>query len=556
MPTVGLVKDIEVKFHSAVALVRSLPQKGSFQPSYNDASKVYGYYKQANFGPCNHSKPAFWDVVGRAKWDAWNALGNMPKDEAMENYVNEIKKLFQKLTNMEEFKEAQADFSHVIIPFCESNDIELPDALAKYKIVEKKKQEKKKLKNTLKSLNGIENGHVVPSKERSSDFGNNGFGGDSVEPVPNVSVDAIPTEMNGSLEQDIGSVCDNEGHVTSDQPVDGEGKNLQSEAVFTQISSYIDAESSDDDVYCDSFNPDEISGQTQYNTATANRSQFQDSTRSEMINSADETSMLIAADANEMEDGDGIVLKNSTPVVKIRPCNKEKLNNDSSDSSKDAHTDLSTLSSISGELNGRNDASISSQKAGKGRLEVELEHEFESKPSKHIKKPRNKDVERNRRERKQHEFLGKRDMVVCARGNSQTDLAGSAEGNREKEESEGVEQRGTDSSRRRARHSSRNPRRTNANTSSDSDQSTGSSTGSGDTIGEQIVKALGRLERDMRLVLRRLDSIENRISDVSHAVNRRAWWAAYLPSRRYLFLLLWPIFIHIIFAFWRRRRKK
>ena len=29
-------------------------------------------------------------------------------------------------------------------------------------------------------------------------------------------------------------------------------------AVFTQISSYIDAESSDDDVYCDSFNPDEV----------------------------------------------------------------------------------------------------------------------------------------------------------------------------------------------------------------------------------------------------------------------------------------------------------
>ena len=25
--------------------------------------------------------------------DAWNVLGNMPKDEAMENYVNEIKKV-------------------------------------------------------------------------------------------------------------------------------------------------------------------------------------------------------------------------------------------------------------------------------------------------------------------------------------------------------------------------------------------------------------------------------------------------------------------------------
>ena len=161
-----------------------------------------------------------------------------------------------------------------------------------------------------------------------------------------------------------------------------------------------------------------------------------------MINSADGTSVLIAADANEMEDGNGIVLKNSTPVVKIRPCNKEHLCTDSNDSSKDAHTDLSRLSSIPGELNGRNDASICSQKAGKVRLEVELEHEFESKPCKHVKKPRNKDLGRNRRELKQHEFLGKRNMVVCARGNSQTDLAGSAEGNREKEESEGAQQSG------------------------------------------------------------------------------------------------------------------
>ena len=31
-----------------------------------------------------------------------------------------------------------------------------------------------------------------------------------------------------------------------------------STAVFAEISSYIDAESSDDDVYCDSINPDQV----------------------------------------------------------------------------------------------------------------------------------------------------------------------------------------------------------------------------------------------------------------------------------------------------------
>ena len=64
-------------------------------------------------------------------------------------------------------------------------------------------------------------------------------------------------------------------------------------------------------------------------------------------------------------------------------------------------------------------------------------------------------------------------------------------------------------------------RRAKADSSSDSSHSTRSSVASGETIGEQIVKALGRLEHDMRLVLRRLDSIENRITDVNHAVSRR-----------------------------------
>lgn len=30
--------------------------------------KFYGYYKQAKEGPCKEAKPAFWDVVKKAKW--------------------------------------------------------------------------------------------------------------------------------------------------------------------------------------------------------------------------------------------------------------------------------------------------------------------------------------------------------------------------------------------------------------------------------------------------------------------------------------------------------
>ena len=58
--------------------------------------KFYGYYKQATQGQCNQTKPSFWDVVGRAKWSAWNNCENMTKDEAKQLYIDEIKKVIPK----------------------------------------------------------------------------------------------------------------------------------------------------------------------------------------------------------------------------------------------------------------------------------------------------------------------------------------------------------------------------------------------------------------------------------------------------------------------------
>uniref|UniRef100_A0A3P9MWA5 ACB domain-containing protein n=1 Tax=Poecilia reticulata TaxID=8081 RepID=A0A3P9MWA5_POERE len=53
--------------------------------------KFYSYYKQATIGPCNIPRPGFWDVVGKAKWDAWNSLGEMSEGEAMAAYVDQMK---------------------------------------------------------------------------------------------------------------------------------------------------------------------------------------------------------------------------------------------------------------------------------------------------------------------------------------------------------------------------------------------------------------------------------------------------------------------------------
>lgn len=68
---------------------------GPFQPSPELMLRFYGLFKQATEGICNQPKPAFWAVINKAKWDAWKNLGNMPKEEAMMGYVEELKQVIK-----------------------------------------------------------------------------------------------------------------------------------------------------------------------------------------------------------------------------------------------------------------------------------------------------------------------------------------------------------------------------------------------------------------------------------------------------------------------------
>ncbi|XP_068427439.1 acyl-CoA-binding domain-containing protein 5-B-like isoform X2 [Clinocottus analis] len=87
---------LEAKFVAAVKVIRSFPEEGPFQPSDDMLLMFYSYYKQATFGPCNIPRPnGYWDTSGKAKWDAWSALGNMTKEEAMRNYVEDIQQILE-----------------------------------------------------------------------------------------------------------------------------------------------------------------------------------------------------------------------------------------------------------------------------------------------------------------------------------------------------------------------------------------------------------------------------------------------------------------------------
>lgn len=71
---------------------------GSYQPSHEMMLRFYAYFKQATDGHCCGKRPGFWDIVGRAKYDAWKRLGEMPKEKAMESYVDELKKIVETMS--------------------------------------------------------------------------------------------------------------------------------------------------------------------------------------------------------------------------------------------------------------------------------------------------------------------------------------------------------------------------------------------------------------------------------------------------------------------------
>uniref|UniRef100_A0A5F8G926 Enoyl-CoA delta isomerase 2 n=2 Tax=Monodelphis domestica TaxID=13616 RepID=A0A5F8G926_MONDO len=80
--------------------------------------KLYALFKQATEGPCTTPKPGMLDFVKKAKWDAWNALGSLPKDAARQNYVDLVSSLVsseslsQKKTS---FNDTQSEYKTLIV---------------------------------------------------------------------------------------------------------------------------------------------------------------------------------------------------------------------------------------------------------------------------------------------------------------------------------------------------------------------------------------------------------------------------------------------------------
>ena len=81
---------LKEQFEQAVAESRTLSEK----PSNETLLKLYSLFKQATEGDVNTEPPSNpFDIVNKAKYEAWSELKGKPKEEAMQEYMDLVKSL-------------------------------------------------------------------------------------------------------------------------------------------------------------------------------------------------------------------------------------------------------------------------------------------------------------------------------------------------------------------------------------------------------------------------------------------------------------------------------
>jgi diazepam-binding inhibitor (GABA receptor modulator, acyl-CoA-binding protein) len=81
--------ELKAAFEKAVADSKQLPEK----PDNVTLLQIYALYKQATAGDVEGKRPGFTDMVGRAKWDAWNEVKGKSSEDAMQKYIDLIESL-------------------------------------------------------------------------------------------------------------------------------------------------------------------------------------------------------------------------------------------------------------------------------------------------------------------------------------------------------------------------------------------------------------------------------------------------------------------------------
>ena len=81
--------DAQSRFDQAALAAKSLPER----PDNESLLQLYALYKQASAGDVSGEKPGFFDFVGIAKYEAWEKLQSLSRQEAQEQYIDLVSKL-------------------------------------------------------------------------------------------------------------------------------------------------------------------------------------------------------------------------------------------------------------------------------------------------------------------------------------------------------------------------------------------------------------------------------------------------------------------------------
>ncbi len=82
--------ELEQKFEDAKKRVMELPEK----PGNEVMLELYALNKQATIGDINIDKPAMFDFVAAAKYNAWTGKKGITKEEAQQKYIDYVTGLF------------------------------------------------------------------------------------------------------------------------------------------------------------------------------------------------------------------------------------------------------------------------------------------------------------------------------------------------------------------------------------------------------------------------------------------------------------------------------
>ena len=83
------MSDLKTQFETAAQEVQKLPKK----PDDKTLLSLYAFYKQGTQGDVTGSRPGGFDLVGKAKYDAWAKLKGTPPETAMQAYIELVRRL-------------------------------------------------------------------------------------------------------------------------------------------------------------------------------------------------------------------------------------------------------------------------------------------------------------------------------------------------------------------------------------------------------------------------------------------------------------------------------